>query len=277
MARSLRRLATVALATTLLSVSLGVAPATAGAESQLVNKINNARKANGKALLQVYWDLTDDARSHSKKMRDQGKLFHNPNLANVTSGWKALGENVGVGPDIDSLFDAFMASGAHRSNILGGYNYVGVGVAAADGVVWVTMVFMLGDDDLLDPPDTTTTTKPPATTTTTKPPSTTTTTKPPSTTTTTAPPSTTTTTAPPSTTTTTAPPSTTTTTAPPSTTTTTAPASTTTTTAPPSTTTTTVAPVEPVRPFIVVEEEFAVLGDDWINVSWLRLLGRIGR
>ena len=40
-----------------------------------------------------------------------------PNLGSVTTGWKALGENVGVGPDVSSLFDAFMGSSAHRSNI----------------------------------------------------------------------------------------------------------------------------------------------------------------
>ena len=158
MARTLRRLATVALATSVLSVGLGAAPASAGDESSLVNKVNSARKANGKAPLQVYWDLTDDARAHSKRMRDKGELFHNPNLGRVTTGWKALGENVGVGPNIDLLFDAFMGSSAHRSNILGGYNYIGLGVATDDGKVWVTIIFMLGPDDLLDPDPTTTTT-----------------------------------------------------------------------------------------------------------------------
>lgn len=193
MARIFRRTVTIGLATALLSMSLGVAPAFAGNESTLVNKTNSARAANGKAPLQVYWDLTDDARAHSQDMADSGSLYHNPNLGSVTTGWKTLGENVGVGPDINAIFNAFMGSSAHRKNILGNFNYIGVGVKSDDsGRLWVTMVFMLGDDDLLDP---TTTTQPPdtTTTTTTQPPSTTTT-QPPSSTTTQPPSGTTTTT-----------------------------------------------------------------------------------
>ena len=100
----------------------------------------------------MYWDFTDDARSHSKNLRSKAKLYHNPNLGSVTAGWKALGENVGVGSNVDMLFDACLNSSTSCSNILGGCNYIGVGIAAMDDVVWVTMIFMLGDDDLLDPP-----------------------------------------------------------------------------------------------------------------------------
>ena len=302
MARTLRRSTSVALATALLSLGLGVAPALAGAESSFVNKTNSARAANGKAPVEVYWDLTDDARAHSKRMMEEDNLYHNPNLGSVTTGWEALGENVGVGPSVDSLFDAFMDSSGHRAIILGNYNYIGVGVSAeTESKLWVTMIFMRGPDDLLDPPPTTTTTEPPPSTTTTEPPpsttttepppsttttepppSTTTTEPPPSTTTTEPPPSTTTTEPPPSTTTTEPPPSTTTTEPPPSTTTTEPPSSTTTTTKPPTTTTTTTKPPssttttteppvedppedpEPKRPFVVEAEEYLALSKDWL-------------
>jgi hypothetical protein len=257
MARIARRTVTIGLATALLSMSLGVAPAFAGAESNFVNKVNAARQAKGKAKVEVYWDLTDDARSHSRKMAERQELFHTPNLGSVTTDWKALAENVGVGPSVDLIFDAFMNSSGHRANILGSYNYIGVGVKTDDaGRLWVTMIFMLGPDDLLDPdPD------PPPTTTTTQPPPTTT--QPPTTTTQPPPP----TTQPPSTTTTTKPPSTTTTTKPP-----------TTTTQPPSTTTTTVAPVEePVVPYAVPDEELAVLKAGVLAPQLFRLIGSIGR
>ena len=242
MPRVFRRTIIVSLATALLSVSLGITPALAGAEGSFVNKVNSARASKGKAPVQVYWDLTDDARANSKKMADKGEVFHTANLGAVTTGWKALAENVGVAPSVNLLFDAFMASSAYRSNILGSYNYIGVGVKTDDnGLLWVTMIFMLGDDDLLDPPD-----DPPPTTTTTKPPSTTTTTKPPSTTTTTKPPSTTTTTKPPSTTTTT--------------------------TKPPDD-----EPIaESVPPFDVPEEEFSVLSADWLPPTLLHLIGSTG-
>jgi hypothetical protein len=111
-------------------------------------------------------------------MKSEDELFHNPNLGSVTSGWSALAENVGVGADVDRLHEAFMDSDGHRKNILGDYNYVGVGVVTeSDLKMWVTVVFMRGPDDLVSPPSTTTT----PTTTTTRPPSTSTSTTPPST------------------------------------------------------------------------------------------------
>jgi hypothetical protein len=86
-------------------------------------------------------------------MKRTGDLHHNPDLAHVTSGWHALAENVGVGPELGRLHDAFMDSPGHRKNILGNYNYVGVGVVrASETKLWVTVIFMRGPDGLVDPP-----------------------------------------------------------------------------------------------------------------------------
>jgi hypothetical protein len=129
-------------------------------------------------------------------MADRGELFHSSNLGSVTSGWERLGENVGVGPDnVSALHTAFMNSAAHRNNILGDFNYVGVGVTIdAAGFMWVTVIFMKAAAGL-NGGETTTTTPTPATTTT-APPTTTTTQLPndpsdpiPTTTTTLPPPS----------------------------------------------------------------------------------------
>ena len=159
-------------------------PADASAEGDFVSRINAERSAAGLPELQVYWDLVDDARAHARRMADAGDLHHNPNLSSVTSAWQALGENVGVGADVASLHDAFMGSSGHRGNILGDFNYVGVGVVEdGEGSLWVTAIFMRGPADLLDAAPTTTTTT--TTTTAIAPP----TSVPPTTTTTTAPPS----------------------------------------------------------------------------------------
>ncbi len=183
--------------------SASIAGAASSDESSMVALINAERVANGQNTLQVYWDLTDDARAWTAAMIGAGEISHNPNLAGVTSGWSSLGENVGVGPNVDRLHSAFMASSGHRANILGNYNYIGIGAdRAPDGNLYITVVFMLGPDGLVSPP--TTTAPPTTTTTTTAPGATTTTTAPPpaATTTTTAPPTTTTTTGPGSTATT---------------------------------------------------------------------------
>lgn len=164
-------------------------PAFAGPEGTLVSKINSSRSANGLAPLETYWDLTDDARSHSSRMMDKGEIYHSSSLGSVTGVWDALGENVGMGIDLSGLHTAFMNSSSHRANILGNYNYVGVGVKTDDdGVNWVTVIFMRAAPGLNGGDTTTTTTQPPATTTTTTQPQSTTTTQAPATTTTTQPP-----------------------------------------------------------------------------------------
>ncbi len=135
-----RRLVAVVAATIML---VGMAVPTSAVEGTLVDKINSSRATNGLTPLEPYWDLTDDARTHSSRMADRGEIYHNTSLYNVTGVWQKLGENVGMGIDLNALHGAFMNSSSHRGNILGDYNYVGVGVETdAAGVYWVTVVFM---------------------------------------------------------------------------------------------------------------------------------------
>jgi len=152
MRRTLRLLSS-ALSISILALGLNAAPALAAPEDSFVAKINATRGANGLAPLEVYWDLADDAEAHSKVMMSTSDLHHNPNLGSVTSGWSALAENVGVGPDVARLHEAFMDSAGHRKNILGNYNYVGVCVVReSETKIWVTVVFMRGPDGLVGPP-----------------------------------------------------------------------------------------------------------------------------
>lgn len=147
------RLLSIVLSLATFTLGVTAAPALATPEDAFVSKINATRSANGLGPLEVYWDLTDDAESHSATMKAQSDLHHNPNLANVTTGWSALAENVGVGPDVARLHTAFMESPGHRKNILGDYNYVGVGVVReSDTKIWVTVVFMRGPAGLVSPP-----------------------------------------------------------------------------------------------------------------------------
>jgi hypothetical protein len=137
---------TAALITTILLALATLATpvlASPGEEATFVNLINQERANRGLTTLEVYWDLVDDARIHSNVMNDADDLFHSTNLASVTNGWSALGENVGVGPTVGILHEAFMNSAGHRDNILGDWNSVGVGVTHNDkGHMYVTVVFM---------------------------------------------------------------------------------------------------------------------------------------
>lgn len=158
-----RRSLSVLLATLMATVGLGLA---AGAsESGFLSKINSTRSANGLAPLSVDGNLRSHARNHTQDMMDANEIFHSTSAelrAAGGTGWTQVGENVGRGNTVDSLHKAFMDSPSHRANILGEYNYVGIGTGTKDGVLYVTVVFMQKGSTST----TTTTTAPPQTTTT---------------------------------------------------------------------------------------------------------------
>ncbi len=201
-----QRWLSIVLLASLATVSLGLsAGADSASEAGFLAKINASRSANGLAPLTVDGGLRNHARDHTQDMMDAGNIYHSTSAelkAAAGSGWSKLGENVGRGGTVDSLHTAFMNSAGHKANILGDYNYAGIGTGTLEGVLYVTVVFMKKSAG----PTTTTTTVPAATTTTPKATTTTangstaTTAKSP--TTTTAKGTTTTTTIPPTTTTT---------------------------------------------------------------------------
>lgn len=186
--RTHRRVVILTLAITLLMTLLAV-PAQAGPAGTLLSKINSARAGAGLPPLETYWDITDNARAHTNRMIDEQRVFHSSNLGGATNVWEGIAENVGMHFSVDELHAAFMASSGHRANILGNFNYVGIGAKEDEnGNVWATVIFMRAAPGLNDDPDDTTTTTAAPTTTTTQPavqidPGTTTTTAPTTTTT----------------------------------------------------------------------------------------------
>ena len=143
--------ASLLMVTSLAMLSGGVAQAAPGSEEQdFWNQTNAARAQNGLAPLQ--WDeaAANVARGWSAQMSGAQTLSHNPSLADditndVTPDWTRIGENVGYGPSVSTIQNAFMNSSGHRANILGDYNRVGIGVVRdAHGVVWVTVDFVKG-------------------------------------------------------------------------------------------------------------------------------------
>ncbi|HUG09222.1 MAG TPA: CAP domain-containing protein [Acidimicrobiia bacterium] len=189
----------VALATFGLGASAG---ADSGSEQSFLSKINSSRSSAGLPPLSMDGGLQSHARKHTADMIAAGEIYHSTSAelqAAAGSGWSKLGENVGRGGSVSSLHDKFMSSSGHQANILGDYNYVGIGADTASGVLYVTVVFMKKGSTA-----TTTTTTAPAPTTTEAPKSSPTTQSPAPKTTqapnTTQPP--TTTTIPPTTTTT---------------------------------------------------------------------------
>ena len=148
------RLIGAVLAAVLLSTFFAIAnPVHASAadrnvESQFVSAINAIRAAHGAQPLQIFDELTGIARSWSDQMVANGGISHNPDFSNeVQAYWLKLGENVGVGGDVQSLMNAFVNSPAHYRNIIDpDYNYIGVGVSYdANGRIYTTHDFMRFD------------------------------------------------------------------------------------------------------------------------------------
>ena len=93
--------------------------ADSGTEQQFVNAINQLRASKGLRQLQVSGELTGVARGWTDQMVRNGQISHNPNLGSQVSGnWTKLGENVGVGYDVNGLMQAFINSPAHYRNLV---------------------------------------------------------------------------------------------------------------------------------------------------------------
>ena len=74
-------------------------------------------------------------------MAANGGLSHS-DVGSLLGKWSAVGENIGVGYSVSSLFGAFVDSPQHESNLVGDFTHVGIGVYQdADGALWTTHVF----------------------------------------------------------------------------------------------------------------------------------------
>src|SRR4051794_36445931 len=88
-------------------------------EQAYVDHINQARAAVGAGPLAVDGNMTDLARQHTQEMANAQSLYHTASLpAGVTSNWMKLGENVGMGPSVEPVWAAFIASPHHYANIV---------------------------------------------------------------------------------------------------------------------------------------------------------------
>jgi len=135
-------LTAVTLAGALLVSLVLVPPASASTASSFVSLVNSARASAGLHGYAVSSQLTAVAQGQAQRMAAQQRLYHNPSLATQVTSWKYVGENVGYGPDVTTLFQAFMHSSPHRANILDhDFTQIGVGAVTQGGTIWVSMVF----------------------------------------------------------------------------------------------------------------------------------------
>jgi hypothetical protein len=130
------------------------------AENDFIARINQLRASRGLGSLSVDPELTDQARRWASTMAGQGHIFHSGDLSvGITADWQKLGENVGVGGDTATLFQAFVDSPTHLANLVDPvYTRVGVGVVLSGNRMFTAHRFMG-----LAPPPPPPTTAPPTT------------------------------------------------------------------------------------------------------------------
>lgn len=150
-------MAVLLLVASIGATASGASAADLDAEARFVAALNDIRAAEGLPPLVLDDELTIAARAWTDEMvanadggAGRGALAHAADLSvGITVYWMKLGENVGYGPDVDVLVDAFVDSPSHYRNIVDPeFEQVGVGVSYdADGTMWTTHRFMISDED----------------------------------------------------------------------------------------------------------------------------------
>jgi hypothetical protein len=137
--------ATVGVMLVCLVLGAPGARADSGADACMASATDAARSSAG--LPGYAWadDLAAVAQAQAERMAQRLHIYHNPNLGSDVSGWKKVGENVGVGVGPYQVQQAFMDSPGHRANILSeSYTEIGIGTTiGTDGRLYIAEVFRL--------------------------------------------------------------------------------------------------------------------------------------
>ncbi len=144
-------LAASTVAVTLVPVSTPEAGAQTGSnipwwvtqdEANLIIWLNSQRNWYGPSSLIVDPDLTLAARAQAQALANCGCLYHQQLSFLFGRGWTSAGENVAYAGSTWGAHVALSYSSPHLRNMINpGYKGVGVGVAVANGTVYVAQVF----------------------------------------------------------------------------------------------------------------------------------------
>lgn len=115
-----------------------------GESSAFVAAINNLRASKGLGSLEVDGELTTIANDWATEMAKNDAISHRLDLrAGITALWRTLGENVGFGPTVSQLMDAFIASPGHYKNLVDPrFNRIGVGTVRVGDMLYTSHQFM---------------------------------------------------------------------------------------------------------------------------------------
>lgn len=138
------KMAAGAVVATVIALGALPAQADAGDAGRLLDLTNQVRAAQGLPGLTIDSQLTSVAQAWAAELASRGVISHNPSVRSQVTGWKVLGENVGVGGTVDAVHAGFVASPTHYANLVDtAYTKVGFGIVRPDARIFVVEVFML--------------------------------------------------------------------------------------------------------------------------------------
>lgn len=121
-------------------------------QAQVAHHLNTSRRGalGQNATIGTHWHAQFKAQAWAEKLAAEGTLYHSKlsdGMGTPGVDWCGLGENVGFGPSIKAINDAYMNSPGHRANIVN-RNFDSMGVGYAIGyvqgqrVAFTTQVFV---------------------------------------------------------------------------------------------------------------------------------------
>ncbi len=119
-------------------------------EADILYYTNKFRASKGLKPLAMNEVLAGEAQAHSRNMARKKTPFGHKGFDKRTQrarqalGWgSAFAENVAYGHlDAEAVVDLWINSPGHRKNLLGKYQYIGIGIAGAkDGSLYFTQLF----------------------------------------------------------------------------------------------------------------------------------------
>jgi hypothetical protein len=127
-----------------IAVLLPARSAQADVVNEWLTRVNGLRSSLGLTPLQLDGEQSGLAQRRAEINAAADKLAHEPDLtAGVSENWTKLGENVGTGPSVDLIWDAFLKSPKHYANLSDpAFTHIGVGVAYQGTKQYVTHRFM---------------------------------------------------------------------------------------------------------------------------------------
>jgi hypothetical protein len=136
-------LCTCLVASVAIALGTGSVAQADSSAGEFISDTNSSRASSGLSGYSVSSDLTSIAQQHAASMARSRSIYHNSSLGSDVCCWSSIGENVGDGPSVSSIENAFMNSAPHRANILSSaFTQIGVGTARdSSGQIYVDEVF----------------------------------------------------------------------------------------------------------------------------------------